>query len=70
MTTTELKPCPFCGSKDVESFYGDIDEDTLYRFDARIACHGCCTEWSFRGSMEVTGSLKDIEEMWNRRVSE
>ena len=57
---TELKPCPFCGSTDVE-----------IRNDERDCCYiQClvCDAWVSTGVFEP--SYEDIVELWNRRVKE
>ena len=66
---SELKECPFCGSKDVKSYYRDMD-DRFNSYDPIVMCHGCRMEWRFAGMKRYTGTLKDVEEAWNRRVKE
>lgn len=51
-----LKPCPFCGSKDVIVDYGE--------YGPIIACRGCGID------MEVNYTYQDPVECWNRRAIE
>lgn len=52
----ELKPCPFCGSKDLE---------LLGHFSIRwVACNSCYAE---SGSYDTD---EEAIEAWNRRVKE
>jgi len=57
---TELKPCPFCGSKEVE--YSDYVPGTDVM---GIVCSGCGITFVPTAYCEDTA----IEE-WNRRVEE
>lgn len=56
----ELKPCPFCGSKDVASYFYD-----RYFEHARhkVCCAGCSAQF-------YRGTQKEAEEAWNRRCSD
>lgn len=61
----KIKPCPFCGSRDVEAFAQD-EEDNPYRA-AIVRCHSCDAQ-----SAQMCGSTK-IEmaiRAWNRRAGE
>lgn len=55
-----LKPCPFCGSTNIE-----------IRYDERDSCYiHCliCDVWVSTGTFEP--SYEDIVELWNRRAKE
>ena len=54
-----LKPCPFCGSKDVES---------VYRFEKGDHFIIACQECGARSSPCITEH--EAIQMWNMRVSE
>lgn len=54
----ELKPCPFCGSNDLELIIGDTP--WLYH---TIDCSGCPV------SMEVDGGEELIINAWNTRIT-
>ena len=56
---TELKPCPFCGSKDVffdEANGMDVDRDY-------ILCLSC-------GVFVRYGHSRELIELWNKRANE
>lgn len=57
----ELKPCPFCGSKNV-SFVEDEEQLMDETITGFIWCHGC----DF--SSDSFYSEKIAAEKWNRRV--
>lgn len=52
----KLKPCPFCGGKNVE--FGKNYFMTV------IECHDC------RASIEIEGTEIDVIESWNTRAKE
>ena len=56
----ELKPCPFCGCKEVESYLYD-------RFYGVKRYKVCCTKCS---AQFYRGTQKEAEEAWNRRANE
>ena len=57
----ELKPCPFCGSKNVS--YTPIEEQSYEgHTEGFIWCHGC----GF--SSDVFLDLEFAVNMWNRRA--
>lgn len=49
-----LKPCPFCGSEDL-----DLPDE----FTSRIYCRNCCAEGPFTNE-DIEKSI----ELWNKRV--
>ena len=61
---TELKPCPFCASSDVE-----LRESI---FDINIACNscGCRTGLLFLGASNASNAAKKVEiiGVWNTRA--
>lgn len=61
----KIKPCPFCGSKDVEAFAQD--EDDCENLSAIVRCHLCDAQ-----SAQMVGSTKiDMAiRAWNKRVGE
>jgi Lar family restriction alleviation protein len=56
---TDLKPCPFCGSKDV--YFSGCDG--FWTFKEYIHCLGC-------GVVVKVGHDGEVVERWNTRVSE
>lgn len=64
-----LKPCPFCGSHDVDALYFDntgtgielVYEGKDVDGDVKpwIHCNGCGSEWF--------SNAEDVIEAWNRR---
>lgn len=62
---TELKPCPFCGSKVEISERNGLQGDIEYR----IWCTGCLMRYSKSDWANGYEKSKIIEE-WNRRVNE
>jgi Lar family restriction alleviation protein len=56
---TELKPCPFCGSRDVHfNEYDGMRTDVEY-----ILCWGC-------GVVVRYGYNRELIEIWNKRAGE
>jgi Lar family restriction alleviation protein len=66
----ELKPCPFCGSKDITY---QSHEDSCGRFGyVTVWCMDCEAEgpphdWKKTDEEEC---LKETTELWNRRTNE
>ena len=56
---TKLKPCPFCGSKDV--YFGGADG--FWYVEDFIHCLGC-------GVVVKEGHDGEVIEKWNRRAKE
>jgi Lar family restriction alleviation protein len=55
---TELKPCPFCGSKNIElSAEEYYDKDVFYI----VSCNNCGAK------IEGSGRNKEAAEAWNTR---
>lgn len=72
---TELKPCPFCGSKDVAvltSLTGKIT--TGVHFDVPVAvvqCFSCCAAAGFvkiKGDIDEQAAKEGAIGFWNRRA--
>lgn len=65
MRNADLKPCPFCGSSHV--FYSPIRDDNGDKIPSAwmVSCEECQINFSCGHSR-----VKDITELWNRRVSE
>ena len=72
---TELKPCPFCGSKDVAvltSLTGKIT--TGVHFDVPVAvvqCFSCCAAAGFvkiEGDIDEQAAKEGAIGFWNRRA--
>ena len=60
---TELKPCPFCGSKDVQC--GELGEFMKGRYF--IHCNKCQTSGPLsKQSLNEEDGLKDAIKKWNR----
>lgn len=56
-----LKPCPFCGSKNVHllEYYDEEDEP----FRSVVQCFDCLSEYD----QSEAQSVEDIAEAWNKR---
>lgn len=63
--STQIKPCPFCGSKDIEAF-AQYEEDCPYQ-SAIVRCHSCDAQ-----SAQMVGANKINMAIaaWNKRVGE
>ena len=61
MPEIKLKPCPFCGSDDID--YG-VRRGTMRGFDY-VQCENCCAEINAVHKKDGTVSA---EELWNRRA--
>ena len=57
----KLKPCPFCGSKDVEVFEPDNKETTVGR---AVICNNCDTRVGFPTAFDELIAM----DLWNRRA--
>lgn len=59
---TELRPCPFCGSAEVDTY-----EPTAYEIgnDASVTCENPTCEAEVRGR-----TLREAIAKWNRRAKE
>ena len=72
-TKTDLKPCPFCGSKcsmvsfSVDEYRGSPNENTLI-----MRCKGCGIEFHIERcfGFSIDASKKILFAMWNRRAGE
>lgn len=56
----QLKPCPFCGSKDVDIF-APVNKDTIGR---AVHCNSCNTRVGFPNAYDEIQAT----EYWNRRA--
>lgn len=57
--TTRLKPCPFCGSRDVD-YHGGID-DVYDHY--RVVCFNC------GAATAQKPTRTEADEAWNRRTN-
>lgn len=69
ITMTELKPCPFCGSKDIKFSAFDAEDDSI------IVCMMCRKCEACGPTVEPTPNDGDLEykkavRAWNRRARE
>mgnify|MGYP003440233389 CR=1 FL=1 len=62
---TELKPCPFCGCKEVD--YEQESDSYSDWAEYKIVCQGCNGQNSSSSKDEELGRL-EAKEAWNRRV--
>ena len=68
MNNIELKPCPFCGSKDVK-IYSYSDGGIC------VKCLDCycqtqtCSDYNIVGAKKQS-AYETVVEAWNRRVTE
>ena len=72
MTDDEIKPCPFCGSTNINVYYFDVDSRNIL-YDPIVRCNVCNTVLKFRdtiGDDRRYRTLDDIIKVWNRRVEE
>ena len=53
----ELKPCPFCGSSNID---GIVETNSIRAMTAKIWCDDC-------GAEIVRWSKKAVVDAWNRR---
>lgn len=64
---SELKPCPFCGSKDIELRSGML-------FNGAVHCNGCSADVVFDAVKLVANGDSDWKSAvingWNRRVKD
>ena len=63
----ELKPCPFCGSANLNWYFLDVD-NRGDPFDPCIKCKDCGLTVKFYGERQFTKGMHDIRDAWNRRV--
>ena len=62
---TELKPCPFCGSRDVDyAFQYETKFTKPYSFVGCAECGGMMVD------RNLDHCLNDAIEAWNRRVGD
>ena len=62
MTEPKLKPCPFCGSKDVTLYEHDDFGGAFY-----VMCE-CCGATIGTTLDNMSCDEEEIVEMWNKRV--
>lgn len=63
-----LKPCPFCGSGDVELRPGIM-------FNGAVHCNSCTADVAFSAVELIVGKVErpwqeEIAESWNRRAGD
>ncbi|HEN3250029.1 TPA: Lar family restriction alleviation protein [Yersinia enterocolitica] len=63
-TDKELKPCPFCGSNQVEAF-AQYEEDCPDR-SAIVRCHNCDAQ---SAQMIGSGKIAMAIRAWNKRTA-
>ena len=78
MKDIDLKPCPFCGCKDVRLM--TYKEDNNAGVDAVIKCPGCLTDFFLHSAPPRVGMNAEVRwvrdydktvfEKYNRRVSD
>jgi len=72
MATKKLKPCPFCGSSDIDTRF----TTSTYIGEFTIVCCTCRTTQSREIRLEnadfenLTDSMNNAIETWNTRVAE
>jgi Lar family restriction alleviation protein len=62
MAQSELKACPFCGSRDVKVV--PLDEETFV-----VDCQGCNATGGYYGGDDSTGP-EEAAELWNARAED
>lgn len=73
---SRLKPCPFCGNKDVEfalihpQFNGKTDMDYWCYWDVLCPECGAGMEWGRLDDQTWDGAMEEIIAAWNRRAGE
>lgn len=69
MPSTELKPCPFCKSGDVELFTSSTERAGKWTWwDAHISCHSCrARTGTFEGETKAEAVALAVAA-WNRRA--
>ena len=55
----KLKPCPFCGARDVDVYQS---QSKIFPNEWFVSCHGCCAD---KGNHV---SKKEAIEAWNKRA--
>lgn len=64
MSDMKLKPCPFCGSEDIEV----VDNSTEEESDWILQCNGCNTA-VIASDEDFNGvELAELIRRWNRRA--
>lgn len=69
MTMTELNPCPFCGSDNVQVEISNLPE-IFHRKNSWVHCNQCNTDGPFIGrpeSFDFDDVKKLAVEAWNTR---
>ena len=64
--TPDLKPCPFCGGK--ELIVTGIKDPFWHLYPAEVICLECSTAAVFLYTSEVEHAKQVAVEKWNRRV--
>ena len=67
-----LKPCPFCGSSNLNLYYKEVDSrGDPYHPTVRCNCCGTFLRFTdYIGDDREYRTLDDIVQVWNRRVNE
>ena len=68
---TELKPCPFCGSTDIEAGAYSLSEDCYVMC---CSCNAGIETLVPRNGMNIKehdeACIKRLKKLWNRRISD
>ena len=69
MPSPELKPCPFCGSRDldVERSSTRCWQGSTY-YTVEIRCHKCWARHHGRDTWSEDDAMRSAVEKWNRRA--
>lgn len=61
---SELKPCPFCGSNNVEAVVSEYNLDGNKYYDHYVICTDC------KATTDYGDSQQDAINKWNRRCKQ
>lgn len=62
----DLKPCPFCTSKNV-TFYSQSSD--YFRYVFRIKCQSCAFEQEYYGKTETEHNPENFKKDWDKFIS-
>ena len=69
MSELNLKPCPFCGSSDLELYSEENDVLGELCWESFILCKDCHAQTSMFATYETKEEAEDdLAKLWNRRV--